>query len=408
MRKLAATALALPVLATLYVPLLLRRSIALRLALGIGLVGLVGLGIFALTSPRATTATVPSPVSPLDSSSFAEAVDADHGLHAPATIQFANPMDKASVAAALTVDPVTPYTTSWDSAGKTLTISPQHMWQAGTYYTIKVAQTAHEVAGQALAQPAHALFSTRAPTAAHLALTHPAAGGASPATGFTVSFDGAVTPQSPDALLAISPTVSGSLVDLTTDDAGTTVTFQPDQPLAADTSYTIAVQGGLLDSDGANVVVPLPLRIKTAVAPGIVRFRPLNGAANVSSAVKAVGALHPGHESKGNRPGIQCVDRGQGDRRQGRLGRGQHRPRLQPDGGADPRRDRHDDRVDRGSIGLGDRPRRGPLGVVQDARAGGRGQGQGQGQAAQGHPAAWRGDRSGPAPGTRSRSITSA
>jgi hypothetical protein len=32
--------------------------------------------------------------------------------------------------------------------------------------------------------------------------------------------------------------------------------------------------------------VPLPLRIKTAVAPGIVRFRPLNGTANVSTAAK--------------------------------------------------------------------------------------------------------------------------
>jgi hypothetical protein len=286
LRKLAATALALPVLATLYVPLLLRRSIALRLVLGIGLVGLLGLGIFALTSPRATTATIPTAVAPLDSSSFAEAVDADHGLHAPATIQFANPMDKASVVAALTVDPATAVTTSWDSAGKTLTISPQHMWQVGTYYSIKVAQTAHEATGQALAQAAHALFSTRAPTAAHLALAHPAAGGASPATGFTVSFDGAVTPPSPGALLAISPAVSGSLVDLTTDAAGTTVTFQPDQPLAANTSYTIAVQGGLLDSDGADVVVPLPLRIKTAVAPAVVRFRPLNGTANVSSAAK--------------------------------------------------------------------------------------------------------------------------
>ena len=48
MRKLAATALALPVLATLYVPLLLRRSIALRLVLGIGLVGLLGPAINVL------------------------------------------------------------------------------------------------------------------------------------------------------------------------------------------------------------------------------------------------------------------------------------------------------------------------------------------------------------------------
>ena len=68
------------------------------------------------------------------------------------------------------------------------------MWQAGTYYTIKVGTGAVDAAGHPLAQPVHALFTTRAPITAQLALTDPATGGASPATGFTVSFDGPVTP----------------------------------------------------------------------------------------------------------------------------------------------------------------------------------------------------------------------
>lgn len=281
MRKLAAAALALPVLATLYLPILLRRSIAFRVVLGVGLVGLLGLGILALTAPKGTAATVPTVAAPLDSASFAETVQPDHGLHAPATIQFATSMDPASVAAALTVDPPTAVTTSWDSTGKTLTVSPQRMWQAATYYTIKVGTAAVDAAGKPLAQAAHALFSTRAPIVAHLAVTHSASGGASPSTGFTVSFDGPVTPPSADALLSISPAVAGTLTDEVTTTTGTTVTFQPNQPLAANTTYTIAVQSGLVDSDGWTVSAPPPLQVKTVAGPAIVRFRPLNGTTSV-------------------------------------------------------------------------------------------------------------------------------
>ena len=281
MRKLAAAALALPVLAALYVPILLRRSIAFRVALGIGVVGLLGLGILALTAPKGTAATVPPVAAPLDSASFSEKVQPDQGLHAPATVQFPSAMNQASVAAALTVDPPTAIKTSWDGTGKTLTVSPQRMWQAGTYYTIKVGTGAVDAAGHPLAQAVHALFTTRAPITAQLALTDPATGGASPATGFTVSFDGPVTPPSADALLSISPAVAGTLTDEVTTPSGTTVTFQPVQPLAANTTYTVAVQGGLVDSDGWTVSAPPPLQVKTVVAPAIVRFRPTNGTTSV-------------------------------------------------------------------------------------------------------------------------------
>ena len=44
MRKVAAAVLALPVLASLYLPVLLRRSVAARLALALGIGGIVGVG----------------------------------------------------------------------------------------------------------------------------------------------------------------------------------------------------------------------------------------------------------------------------------------------------------------------------------------------------------------------------
>jgi uncharacterized protein YkwD len=286
LRKFAAAALALPVLATLYVPILLRRSVALRLVLGLGVVGLLGLGLLAVLSPRPIAAKAPTVSAPLDAASFAQTVDAAHRLHDPVRLGFSSPMNTASVGAALTIDPATPVSTSWDAAGRTLTISPRGMWQPGTFYTVKVAPSALDAAGQPLGQAARALFNTRAATVAHLAISTPLAGAVSTATGFTVTFDRPVPAPSADSLLAISPTVTGTLTNFTTSAGGTSVTFQPDQPLASGMAYTVAVQSGIVDSDGSDVVLPLPLQITTAVAPGIVRFRPLGGTTNVATTAR--------------------------------------------------------------------------------------------------------------------------
>ena len=61
MRKLAALLLAVPVLATFYVPILLRRSTAARIGLAMGVGGLVALAALGLISPPGTTATKPLP-----------------------------------------------------------------------------------------------------------------------------------------------------------------------------------------------------------------------------------------------------------------------------------------------------------------------------------------------------------
>jgi Bacterial Ig-like domain len=281
LRKLAAAALAIPVLAALYVPILLRRSVVLRLVVGLGAVGLIGLGVLTFLSPRPTAAKAPTVSAPLDAASFAQTVDAAHRLHDPIRLGFSSPMNVASVAAALTVDPATPVTTSWDTAHRTLTISPRGMWQAGTFYTIKVAGAALDASGQPLGQAARALFNTRAATVAHLALSGSAPSSASPSAAFTVTFDSAVPAPAPDELLAISPAVTGTLTDVSTTTSGTSITFKPDKPLTAGVAYTVALQPGIVDADGSSVVAPEPLRITTAVPPQVVRFRPLNGTSAV-------------------------------------------------------------------------------------------------------------------------------
>ena len=79
MRKLAAAALALPVLATLYVPILLRRSIAVRLVLG--LAGRIRTepvddhGRPSALAPRPTPAAVLATLGPAESAVAAVLLD---------------------------------------------------------------------------------------------------------------------------------------------------------------------------------------------------------------------------------------------------------------------------------------------------------------------------------------------
>ena len=108
MRKLAAALLAVPVIAVLYLPVLVRRSVAARVGLAIGVGGLVGLGALGLISPERTTATKPlPPIVPLTQAEFTSAIAADQELDSSVDLAFSGPMDQRSVAASLDVTPPT-------------------------------------------------------------------------------------------------------------------------------------------------------------------------------------------------------------------------------------------------------------------------------------------------------------
>jgi hypothetical protein len=54
------------------------------------------------------------------------------------TIAFATPMDRASVAASLKVQPAKPVDLSWDSTGMILKVSPRGHWSVATLNTVTV------------------------------------------------------------------------------------------------------------------------------------------------------------------------------------------------------------------------------------------------------------------------------
>jgi uncharacterized protein YkwD len=281
LRKIAAAILAVPVLVVLYLPVLCRRGVAIRagLAASAGLLVLVA-AVGAL--PRAASALPPVAAGSVAAERFGPNIESPEALNGAVAFDFATPMDQASVAAALSVDPETPVTLAWLDTGRRLLVSPRDGWAPETYYTITIASTARDAAGVTLMDPIRTAFYTRGPTGARIVATEPLAGGrVTPDTAFIVAFDRPVDAAAARAAFRIDPAVAG---ELQADNAvGSTeqLTFIPDEGLAAGTRYTVSVVGPLLDTDGALVADIPPLVVETAVAPAVVRFRPRSGTEEV-------------------------------------------------------------------------------------------------------------------------------
>ncbi len=285
MRKVVAAALAVPVIAILYLPLLARRSVAARLVL-LGTVGVVVVvAAFGLAHPVPTTATIPAPpITALADDAFRSiAVATD--LRAPIAIRFSEAMDTRSVAAAVTVEPATPVTLAWTADRTVLTITPTGHWAPGTYHIVTVAPGALAASGRPIASATSAAFVTRTVTTARITATQILGNAVAIETAFRVTFDQPVTTASAAGALKITPTVAGTLSPVTDSrDAGPgvarTFLFTPAAPLAPGTRYHVSIDG-VVDADGGPVLTDGPLSVTTTAAPGVVRLRPVDGSTKV-------------------------------------------------------------------------------------------------------------------------------
>jgi uncharacterized protein YkwD len=281
LRKIAAAILAVPVLVAVYLPVLRRRGVAIRagLAAGAGLLMLVA-ALGAL--PRAASALPPVTAGPVAPQRFGPNVESQEALGGAVAFDFATPMDQASVAAAVSVDPETPVILAWLNEGRTLLVSPRGAWAPETYYTITIRSTARDAAGVTLPDPLRTAFYTRGPTGARIVATEPLAGGrVAPDTAFIVAFDQPVDVAAARAAFRIEPAIAGQLLGDAAVGPTEQLTFIPDEGLASGTRYTVSVAGRLLDTDGAPVAEIPPLAVEAAVAPGVVRFRPRAGTEDV-------------------------------------------------------------------------------------------------------------------------------
>jgi uncharacterized protein YkwD len=292
LRNVAAAVLAVPVLAVIYLPVLARRSIAIRigLVLGIGLIVLIG--AFGLARPAPITATTPSaPITALADAAF-RSIGAATDLRAPVRITFTEPMDPTSVAANLTVSPATLVNLGWDAAATTLTITPRDHWQAGTYHTISLDPGALAASGRPMSSSVRAAFVTRPATSGRIVAGQVVGETAALGSTFEITFDRPVETSRLTAALRIAPALDGVLeavgqpADGSTPGSvaeATTFVFRPSVALTAGATYRFSTDG-LVDADGAALVTTPSLTIATTAAAQVVRFRPADGTQKVDRA----------------------------------------------------------------------------------------------------------------------------
>ena len=182
-------------------------------------------------------------------------------------------MERASVEAALAVEPPTAVELHWSADDTVVTIVPVGHWAADTYHTITVQPGALAGTGRPLTKPVRAAFLTRGPATAVVAATDEARRSGSRST-----------PRSPSRSIArwtprASPRPSGSSPRCRarlTVEAGrrrpAALHLHAERPSRPNTRYTLVVEG-VTGRDGV-AVEPIALAVRTAVAPTVVRFRP--------------------------------------------------------------------------------------------------------------------------------------
>lgn len=290
MHKFVAAALAVPIFARIYVPVLTRRLLAGRIGIGIGTLAISGILVVGLAAPGATQARPPVTVTQLGPAALAGSIEPHHGLREPVRLSFSSAMDQASVAAALRVSPATDVVLTWDASGRALSIASKTSWKPATYYTVTIATAALDATGQPLASPVRAIFTTRPTVAARLTASEVAIKGRVPtSTTFAVAYDGPVDVSAAQAAFHVKPAVTGTFGSGSSAAGGSTITFTPTLGLAPDTTYTISVDAGVPDADGFASGQPAPLTIRTAKGPTVVRFRPFAGSTDIDrSAILSV------------------------------------------------------------------------------------------------------------------------
>jgi uncharacterized protein YkwD len=272
LRKLLVAILAVPVLAAIYGGTALRRSGIVRGSVAIGLGAAIGLSVMAFGRPALTTATPESDIVPLTQAAFRTSVGTGVELDAAATIGFSTPMQRASVAAALVVDPPTAVELHWSADDTTVTIVPVGHWAVDTYHTITVRPGVLASSGRPLTTPIRSAFLTRGAATAVLGATEMVGKRVGLGTAFTIGFDRAVDPATLARGVRLEPAARGRLTAEAAVDGLPRFTFTPLTSLKANTRYQLIVDG-VRDEDGIAVAAT-SLAVRTTVAPEVVRFRP--------------------------------------------------------------------------------------------------------------------------------------
>ncbi len=278
MQKVIEATLAIPILAMVYLHALVRRAGQRQILLAVAAFGVTAVLIATAVKPAPATGTPPSRPATVGPA-LTTRIETGESPTAAITITFPAPMNTASVAELLHVEPWTATDTVWDDALTQLTITPQVAWAAETLHTVTVDAGALEASGRPVDHRLRAAFLTRRAFEVQLTATATVAGVATPASHFRVAFSGPVDVAT--IHLDITPSVDGHLgpaADSTP--SATVLEFVPLNPLPAGQTFTFYLGPGALDADGGPIE-PVSATVGTAAAPSVVRFRPGDGTTGI-------------------------------------------------------------------------------------------------------------------------------
>jgi len=220
LRRLAAAAIAAPVIATTYLVAAWRRPSARRLGAGLFLAVLGVSGLLLAASPQASSSGPSAAATPLAETQFVPLSVAPRSMELP---MGGLPPDLAAAAAPIAAPAV----------HAALVPAPR--------VTLKTSRPGRRI-------PLNGTFQIQ--------LTRP------------------VSIATLRAALSITPSVKGRLAPAKGDQTGRAFVFTPTQRLIPNTAYTIAFSGPLKDASGIVIHTPKPLRTLTVTSPRVVRTRP--------------------------------------------------------------------------------------------------------------------------------------
>jgi hypothetical protein len=275
LRKALIALAAVPIIAALYVPLLVRRSVAARIALVCGAGAIIVAGALAVSAPREVVATRPAEVLAIPAAAFRPIV-VSHGLVNPIIVDFTAAMDRASVESSLSVEPSTRVVLAWSDDSTSLAVTPQTAWLPATFHTIAIGSTARDALGTSVGRELRSVFMTRRGVRAAISLASTAGSFARIDSGVRVTFDAPIDLATAMRSFRTEPAVAGTWTQ-PQPSTGQTFVFSPVEPLRAGTSYTFSFAEGVTDLDGAPVTVGPALTVQTEKSPAVVRFRPRAG-----------------------------------------------------------------------------------------------------------------------------------
>jgi uncharacterized protein YkwD len=280
LRQAIVALLAVPIVFAIYLGAALRRSTLARVSLTVGVALVLGIGLIGAARPTSTVARPPTPILPLTQAAFTTTFSVNRGLTEPVTIRFSAPMDPASVAASVTVEPATAVNLAWDATATALTVSPQDHWAVGAFHTVTVRAGALAASGQPLTRPVRASFVTRGATTGSAVATTIIGGRVALDTKFVVTFARPVDPTSVATGIRLDPPTLGTVVPGPSLDGLVRYLFVPAVALQPDLAYRLVVSG-VRDADGAPVDT-IDLAVRAAMAPAVVRFRPKTAATAIA------------------------------------------------------------------------------------------------------------------------------